>query len=198
MAGGHELNNATTLILAVIALIGIVAGVLFGIYRLAASRIGQEGRSLTETRAGAAGGDKCAERFRITRPQDLKKISGDDGVKLRGRACETDHIWVLDLDPYDGLLYLDNARPLDIGNGVWTFRNRPIGNEMNDDIGTIYTLVAVRVSEIAPGGLLSLLRLRNRLMTFPCFASFPKDVLTSTAAATFAKCGSKRLALSRS
>jgi len=88
----------------------------------------------------------CERMFRITHPSDLTEISGKAGVEIRGTACEDDDVWLLDRDPFDGLLYQTNRQALDVVNGAWAFRDQPVGNAENDDLGTVYTIVAIRAN----------------------------------------------------
>ena len=89
----------------------------------------------------------CDRAFAITNPPDLTEISGKGGVEVRGTACDGDQVWLFDRDPYDGRLYLDTERaPLEVVNGLWNFVDKPIGNPGAADIGTTYTLVALRAS----------------------------------------------------
>jgi hypothetical protein len=53
---------------------------------------------------------------------------------------------VLDFDPTDDTYYQVNNQPLTIVGGQWIQENKPIGDP-SDDIGTVYTIVVLRVSE---------------------------------------------------
>lgn len=126
----------------------------------------------------------CKKKMRITRPLDQAKVSGPDGVLVRGEACDLngEHGWLFDYDPEDQYYYGTNPGPIVQRNGKWSYHDEPIGDP--GDNNKVYTLTLVKASKTCNYKLGRIKRDRDgnvKVKAFPssCEIVDERDILVS-------------------
>lgn len=88
----------------------------------------------------------CTTKLRITSPAGGTKISGPQGVLIKGRSCDlvNDDGWLFDFDYHDHYYHEDYSQspgPVILSDGSWTFLDQPVGSKGDKDVPYSVTLM---------------------------------------------------------
>lgn len=102
--------------------------------------------SATVSPSARKSGSACTRKLRITSPADGMKVSGVQGVLIKGQACGlvNDDGWLFDFDYHDHYYHEDYSQspgPIILGDGSWSFQDQPVGSKGDRHVPYSVTLV---------------------------------------------------------
>lgn len=88
----------------------------------------------------------CTTKLRIRSPAEGTKISGSEGVLIKGYACDlvNDDGWLFDFDYHDKYYHEDYSQspgPIILSDGSWSFLDQPVGSKGDRHVPYSVTLV---------------------------------------------------------